>query len=807
MARYALVVGITDYKNPLANLSKPATDAEAVAQLLKAHGDFDDIKLLKGKVTKQKLGEALKILLRQQAAIKDALIYFTGHGITVSNLELETKQAYLATSDLTILTQGSQIVEQTGGISLLDLNNLIRDSQLSSLVVLLDCCHSGNFIERNLIEKTLTAFNYQRDYYFITACRDFQQAYALKSEQHSIFTTALLAGLSADNTNNNGQVTGDRLFDTIASQLKGSGQEPIRMGWGRSITIVTHKDKIAPHLFEVKDECPYQGLRAFEAEQKEFFFGRKQVVRDILAKLSEKPFVPIIGASGSGKSSVVRAGLIPELLDGQDWRVIEPILPGVEPLAELKRAFTQLFERRQIREISALIDTEGLSPVISRLTSSERWLLVVDQFEEIFTLGCKEEERQRFIELLTQVSEGRLAIVTTMRADFLEYCLSYESLTQLIQEQAVYMPPLLGAELEEAIASPAMLQGYQLERGLLGAIQQEVIGQEKGCLPLLQFALTELWEQRDRQNHQLTVNKFNELGGVIGALNRHAEKLYAGFTEQQQAWVKRICLKLVRTGAEDKDTRQRQLKQELLSLADNNLDEQQEINQVIEQLIQGRLIVTDTELREKVWIDLAHEALIDGWERFVEWCQKGRELRRLCELVQDALREWHKEPTDENLMMGRLLSKIRENWQQIEPNLDKSARDFYQLSHAKEEKRKIAETFYETYISRHTKKTYLIPSVEPDNKIVKQRKHYVSRNIEDKAYLFRSLKMLHPDQIPAFLEAWNSSNYFSNLKLQAQNSELQAQNLELQAQNIELQAQNLELQAQNSKPQTQNSEL
>ena len=178
----------------------------------------------------------------------------------------------------------------------------------------------------------------------------------------------------------------------------------------------------------------------------------------------------------------------------------------------------------------------------------------MDQFEEVFTLCFKEEERRRFIELLTQCPEGRLAIVTTMRADFLEPCLSYELLTQLIQTQTIYIPPLVGADLEEAIASPANLQGYQLEKGLLGAIQHEVIGQEKGCLPLLQFALTELWEQRDRQTHQLTVAKYNELDGVTGALNRHTEKLYASLTEQQQDCVKRIFLKLVRTGAENKDT-------------------------------------------------------------------------------------------------------------------------------------------------------------------------------------------------------------------------------------------------------------
>jgi energy-coupling factor transporter ATP-binding protein EcfA2 len=570
MARYALVVGITDYTNQLSNLTKPATDAEAVEQVLKAHGDFEDIAVLKGKVSTTKLAEALKTLLQQQAVKNEALIYFTGHGITVSD-SLGTQQAYLATSDLTIVTQGKQIIEQTGGISLLSLNNLIKGSDLSSLVVLLDCCHSGYLLENNLLKTTLTAFNLESDYYFIAACRPFQQAYANRSAQHSIFSAALLAGLSAEKANQHGQVTSADLFASISAELKGSGQQPIQLGWGSSITLVSYKHQRQAQTSEVKDECPYQGLKAFEAEQKQFFFGRKEVVRKILEKLAQKPFIPIIGASGSGKSSVVRAGLIPQLENG--WQVLEPIMPGVEPLAELKRAFSQLFERTEIREISTLIDTDGLSSVISRLPGSDRFLLVVDQFEEVFTLCFKEEERNRFVGLLTQCPEGRLAIIITMRADFLEPCLKYELLTQLIQTQAIYIPPLVGADLEEAIASPANLQGYQLERGLLGTIQQEVVGQEKGCLPLLQFTLTELWEQRDRQTHLLTVAKYNELGGVIGALNRHAKKLYESFTEQQQDWVKRIFLRLVRTGIQEKDTRQRQPKVKLLSITAKNPDE------------------------------------------------------------------------------------------------------------------------------------------------------------------------------------------------------------------------------------------
>jgi CheY-like chemotaxis protein len=390
---------------------------------------------------------------------------------------------------------------------------------------------------------------------------------------------------------------------------------------------------------------------------------------------------------------------------------LEPIKPDVEPLTELRGAFKQYFQ--QSRELYDYIHNypNGLRWVIEQLPGSERLLLVVDQFEEVFTVCFKEEERRRFIELLTQVAEipeSRLAIVTTMRADFLEPCLSYESLTRLIQNQAVYMPPLVGAELEEAIATPAKHQGYSFGNGLLGAILHDV-GQEKECLPLLQFALTELWEKRDRKKHQLTVEQYQALGKVAGALNRHAEKIYTykdflkespqqERSPQEQEWIKRIFLKLVRTGEGVKDTRQRRPKAEFLA-KDKSADEEANAK-VLDELIQGRLLVTGQDDRQgEAWVDLAHEALMNGWKQFARWRQENRQLRRLLDRVEDALRIWQEEPKEGNLMMGALLTQVREKWLELAPDLNDVAKEFYHLSdiHEQEEResQKQAEIFKE----------------------------------------------------------------------------------------------------------------
>src|SRR6476646_3754125 len=222
MARYALVIGIAQYRSPLKNLEKTTADAEAVAQILEKCGDFEKVTRLPARlnpennvyemvsrgVTGAELGQALKSFFLERADKSEALIYFTGHGVTVSD-HLGQQKGYLATSDCIIEAQDNEIVEQQHGIALDSLNDLIRSSNLSSLVLLLDCCHGGYFLERNLVEQTLTTFSSQKDYYLITACRGFEQAWAIKTEQHDVFTGALLKGLAPENAGRDGRISGD----------------------------------------------------------------------------------------------------------------------------------------------------------------------------------------------------------------------------------------------------------------------------------------------------------------------------------------------------------------------------------------------------------------------------------------------------------------------------------------------------------------------------------------------------------------------------------------------------------------------
>ena len=642
MKRYALVVGITQYVSNLAsnlkNLEKPHLDAEAVAQVLEKHGDFEVTRLpakwisryqaevTAGEVTKQKFIEKVRSLLLEQAKDSEALIYFSGHGIAAVNDTTFKPEGFLATSD--------------SAIRMSDLNDLIKDAKVSSLVVLLDCCHAGSLLENDLVKQTLTAFN-EKDYFLIAACRPQEEAY--EGEEYSIFTEALLNGLSEKQAETDGTITCNQLFSFIDRELKGKGQEPIYSGYGRSLTLVSYQRRspaaaVEP-LLDLKGEirCPYQGLLAFTQTELPFFFGRQEIVEELARKLERQPFVTLIGASGSGKSSVVLAGLVPRL-EELGWQVLDPLKPGFKPLARLEEVLRKEYFSEEEQLLDRCINgksSEGLKPLLERFPQG-RHLLVVDQFEELFTVA-QAEQRDRFIKLITQVAElpnSPLAVVTTMRADFFEACLDYEFLKTLIEDNLKLLTTLSGLDLIDAIVEPAKRQGYAVRKELVQKIIEEV-KQEPGFLPLLEFALTQLWSKRDEEKHQLTLEGYEAIGGMVGALNRHADKVYQyrdyekdspqdKRPEAEKGLIKRIFLKLLQIGEGEKDTRVRQPKGVILSLAGDNLEEQKTLKKLIDGkqgLVKGRLLVTGESKQEReAWVDLAHEALIEDKNVTLAFC-------------------------------------------------------------------------------------------------------------------------------------------------------------------------------------------
>ena len=613
MDRYALVIGISQYEGMDA-LTKPAGDAIALAQVLTQAGWR--VTCLSDRVTYEVLENALKTFLERQAARQDALIYFTGHGFTVEESE-DDRRGYLAMSDCTIDFEKGAIVSQRRGLSFTRLNGLIGRAQLSSLVVLLDCCHGGLFVEDGLVKRSFQA-SPDQNFCWIAACRSFQQAYARGSESHSLFTGALLAGLRAG-----GEVTVLSVLRSVNAAFKQLAlQEPIYIGAGKDIPLISPvSQNVAPIVNSVN---PYQGLRAFTSETRQFFFGRDREIQTLVQKVQDCKFVAVIGASGSGKSSVVRAGLIPRL-EELGWRVLPVMMPGTDPIAALQSSIDSLED------------------------STENTLLVVDQFEEVFTLCRDRSEQSKFIQALMNL---KLRVVVTMRADFVEACLADGALTRSIQADAVYLGPMMGEALEAAIEQPAIVQGATLQPKLLAQILQDV-AEEENCLPLLEFALFELWERR--AGAELTFDSYRKLEGLAGALNAHADEIYKQLAiQKREHWVKRVMLRLVRTGEGTKDTRQRQYKAELLEMAKDDI-ERESIEAVINALVNGRLLVSDRVDHQDV-IDLSHEALMRSWKRLVTWREGDRELRRIVDAIVDAKRKWIEQGKKRrDLLEGRLL--------------------------------------------------------------------------------------------------------------------------------------------------------
>src|SRR5437763_11725877 len=280
---------------------------------------------------------------------------------------------------------------------------------------------------------------------------------------------------------------------------------------------------------------PYKGLRAFAEDDADDFFGREALTEHLVARLAETRFLAVVGPSGSGKSSVVRAGLVPRIREGalpgsERWHIVE-MFPGAYPLEELEAALLRVADRPPTGLLEQLERDElGLLRAVKQLLADDgsELVLVVDQLEEAFTLVEDEARRTQFLALLERAvldPHARLRTVVTLRADFHDRPLLYSGFAELLRDYVEALVPLKAEEFERAIAGPAERVGARFEPGLLSELVTDV-ADEPGALPLLQYALTELYERREGST--LTQDAYRAIGGVSGALAGRAEEIYGG---------------------------------------------------------------------------------------------------------------------------------------------------------------------------------------------------------------------------------------------------------------------------------------
>ena len=429
--------------------------------------------------------------------------------------------------------------------------------------------------------------------------------------------------------------------------------------------------------------CPYRGLFAFREEDASFFKGRDAFTQMLVAAVQQQSLVAVIGPSGSGKSSVVFAGLIPLLRSQGNWRIVT-FRPGDRPFRNLAAKLVPLLETHrsetdQLLEINkqtkALQQGDlALRDVVTRILEKkggERLLLVVDQFEELYTLCRDARERLLFLDSLLEAVERTpdFTLVLTLRADFLGQALSYRPFGDALQYADLKLSPMNREELQAAVEQPATMLGVTIESGLTERIIDAVSAQA-GDLPLLEFALTTLWaKQRDAQ---LTHAAYEEIGGVEAALSRYAEEAYGRLNEEEKERARRIFIQLVRPGEGTEDTRRLATRTEV---GEENWD-------LVTRLADARLVVSSRdEGTGEETVEIVHEALIGGWERLRQWIEVDRSFRTWQERLRASLRQWEASGEDEGALLRGVPLAEAEGWLQSRPvELSPNERVFIQLS-------------------------------------------------------------------------------------------------------------------------------
>ncbi|WP_143438225.1 trypsin-like peptidase domain-containing protein, partial [Hydrocoleum sp. CS-953] len=428
--------------------------------------------------------------------------------------------------------------------------------------------------------------------------------------------------------------------------------------------------------------CPYKGLFAFREADAEYFFGREVFTEQLVAAVARQQFVAVIGPSGSGKSSVVFAGLVPWLRSQGNWQ-IEQFRPKAHPFDELARAlvrFKQPENKETVQDIEALQLSMLLESKESTLSTwlasilekhpGSRLLLVADQFEEIYTLCTDEEKRVLFLErLLNAVANiPDLTLVMTLRADFLGYALSDRLLADALQNSDVKLGPMNSDELRSVIELPAQKLGVRLESGLTERILKDV-ERSPGNLPLLEFALELLWGKQSYG--QLTHEGYEEVGGVEKALASYADDVYEKLSDGDREKAERVFIQLVQPGMGTEDTRKVATRAEVG--ADNS--------DLVRRLADARLVVTGRDKTAEETVEVIHEALIREWGMLREWMGVSREFRVWQEKLKGRLAEWVEKDKDDGALLRGLLLVEAEKWHQERlSELSQEERVFIQLS-------------------------------------------------------------------------------------------------------------------------------
>lgn len=438
-------------------------------------------------------------------------------------------------------------------------------------------------------------------------------------------------------------------------------REAFREALGKVPSMPVRNTLVMTAVEVAERENPYVGLKAFREADAANYFGRTALITQMIDAMAgdglTARFLAVVGPSGSGKSSVVRAGLVPRLRDGalagsENW-YIATFKPGHKPFEELDVALRRLALDPTQVNLALLQQPHGLSRMVKALLPQEgegQILLVIDQFEELFTQTTSAQQRSQFLDNLTDaILDDRcpLRVVVTLRADHLDHPLQHLKFGELLRERMMTVLPLNDEELTAAITLPAHRVGLTFQQGLVERIAQDV-QQQPGQLPLLQFALTALVEASD--THDLTHRSYEAVGGVVGGLSYQAERMYNALDHTGQDAVRQVFLRLVKPGEAGDATRRRVYLEDVMTLATDEI-----MNALIQQAVTARLLTVDRDpITRQPTVEIAHEALIRTWERLGQWIEFARDEMVIHQRLSFAAHEWESSERDPGLLVTGL---------------------------------------------------------------------------------------------------------------------------------------------------------
>ncbi|MFC0438838.1 caspase family protein [Kutzneria buriramensis] len=656
-----LLIGTSSHVDgsPLSPVRAVQRSVDTLAEVLLDRCGVDPaaLRLVHDPAHPQELGSA--ITAAANAAESVLLVYYAGHGLVgPGNGEL-----YLATHATDDLVEGLTYK----ALPYSAVREALTRCRARSIVVVLDCCFSGRAegAYGTVAASAFAATAVRGTHVLASAARD-EAALALPGEDYTAFTGRLLKLLTVGDPTRGEWLSLLDAYDWLDRTLSADGLPRPR----QHVSDTSGRLVLAPNAAAVDVrrateppadvDCPYRGMDRYGPADSRYFFGRDKAIAELVRRLGDPvahgPLV-VIGPSGSGKSSLLHAGLLPALesgaLPGSSGWTSRVFTPGEHPLATL--AAQQPF------------------------THADRTVLVVDQFEQLFTACRDEDEQAEFIQALRAAAESGTRVVLGVRADFYAQCMAHPDLVTALRDNAFLVSPMTDAELRTVIERPARVAGLSLEAGLADLVLRDLrAGHAEfdavGVLPLLSYALLATWQRRSGVT--LTLAGYEASGGIWESVSRRAETTYGALEPDAQEVARRVLLRMIRVSMGAEPTRRIVPRAELVAAGSES--EVEAVRRVLDVFARDRLITVDADTAT-----LTHESLLRAWPRLRQWIERDSADLVVHQQINDAAEQWERLQRDAGgLYRGRALTEA-ELWRESRDNeheLTALERDFLDTS-------------------------------------------------------------------------------------------------------------------------------